>query len=509
MGPEGTHLEQVREWITDALAWLGAGAKTNAGYGTMEPAGDGTLRVGSPPATSIAFHENAIRLVTPAFLAGADQTSLDGCDLRSATVRGLLRQWWRTRHTGFVDTATLRRLEACIWGDTEQGGALRTVITRGTVAEPKMFDHKDGFRPAAQFKREHDLQDPPPITTQGIFYLAYGMDDGGKRRPYAQPGSTWTIRVTARASAYGSEKTPIGQDLVLEEALAALWLLATYGAVGAKNRKGFGSFVLGTPLALSLDNARSSAARLRRICGIDREFDETLAESFSSSEMEQAEVSTPWTDPWFALDQLGAAVQAFTRAWKHRSEKVALGLPRQIHGPRRESMKHQSVATHTPPERLSATRNRVDLGRHAAPVFYHLEPGPGGGLTIRVTTFTARHLPDPVTSRTVLTALRETVARELTERTRLHRAIGRGGPNQAAAGRGGPVLKSGTSVECRLLEERTKAGGWKAELVGTDCKGHIVNSDRVPEGKEPGDIVTLVIASVSADRKTLVFRWPG
>lgn len=517
-GSESTHLETVLEWMSGALAWLGAGAKTNAGYGTMEPARDETVRV-QPPGEYLQCYENTIRLVTPAFLAGADQTSLVGCDLRSATVRGLLRQWWRTRHAGFVDTATLRHLEACIWGDTEQGGAVRTVITRETVSEARMFDHKDGFRPTAQFKREHDLQDPPPLTTQGLFlttqglfYVSYGMDDGGKRRPYAQPGSTWRIRLSARESHFGPEKIPIGRDVVLGEALAALWQLATYGGVGAKNRKGFGSFVLDTPLDLTLDEVRSTAARFREICGVDGEFEETLADSFSLNQIERVEVATPWTDPWFALDQLGAAVQTFTRAWSHRREKGALGLPRQIHGPRREPMRHQSAATFQRPERLSATRNGVDLNRHAAPVFYHLEPGSGGGLTIGVTTFTARHLPDPATSAAVLTALRGTVATELSDRSRAHGAIGRGRPGQAAAGvpaRRGPALKSGTSVECRLLEERTKAGGWKAEHVETRLKGHILNSERVPADKQPGNTVTLLIASVSADGKTLTFRWPA
>ena len=108
--------EQARDWLRSALAHAGAGAKTAAGYGRIVPVeGD------RPPAPrGLLRSEHSLRLVTPAFLAGAAQDASD-CDLRPATLRGLLRWWWRTMHAGHLRSGELAELEALVWGDTESG----------------------------------------------------------------------------------------------------------------------------------------------------------------------------------------------------------------------------------------------------------------------------------------------------------------------------------------------------------------------------------------------------
>jgi CRISPR-associated protein Cmr6 len=68
-----------------------------------------------------------------------------------------------------------------------------------------------------------------------------------------------------------------------------------------------------------------------------------------------------------------------------------------------------------------------------------------------------------------------------------------------------PAIKSGTSVHCLLLEEKTKKGGWKAQTIEGGLKGHIL-PDNEPLGIKPGDRVELVIHG--ADPKNLSFRWP-
>ena len=83
---------------TGALVHEGAGAKTHAGYGRFrledrpEPAASTHVR-------RIANH--TLTLATPAFLAGAKQER-DDCNLRPATLRGLLRWWWRTMHVAHL-----------------------------------------------------------------------------------------------------------------------------------------------------------------------------------------------------------------------------------------------------------------------------------------------------------------------------------------------------------------------------------------------------------------------
>ncbi|GIW75939.1 MAG: type III-B CRISPR module RAMP protein Cmr6 [Phycisphaerae bacterium] len=61
-------------------------------------------------------------------------------------------------------------------------------------------------------------------------------------------------------------------------------------------------------------------------------------------------------------------------------------------------------------------------------------------------------------------------------------------------------------VEAVLLEEKTKKGGWRAQIKGYSQSGPIQNSDQVPADAKPGDVVKLVIASVN--NREAAFKWP-
>jgi CRISPR-associated protein Cmr6 len=135
-------LEMAREYLLGGLVHLGAGAKTSAGYGGLRPAVDG-VRV--PVLANRESSEATLELTTPAFLAGPHQRA-DDCELRAATLRGLLRWWWRTFHAGFMEVATLRALEGALWGDTTKGGAVRVEVERisgGPKPEPCAFKKVD------------------------------------------------------------------------------------------------------------------------------------------------------------------------------------------------------------------------------------------------------------------------------------------------------------------------------------------------------------------------------
>lgn len=66
--------------------------------------------------------------------------------------------------------------------------------------------------------------------------------------------------------------------------------------------------------------------------------------------------------------------------------------------------------------------------------------------------------------------------------------------------------KAGDQVQAVLLEEKTKKGGWKARLQDDPRSGPIQNSQDVPPDKKPGEVVTLIIASIN-DRE-VAFQWP-
>src|SRR5262249_13182625 len=100
----------------------GCGAKTAAGYGSFRPEGE---QPGRPHTRSVH-----VALVTPGFVGEADRQS---CRLRSASVKALLRRWWRAAR-GHLDVAALQAGETEVFGSIDRGGRLivRTASQRGT-----------------------------------------------------------------------------------------------------------------------------------------------------------------------------------------------------------------------------------------------------------------------------------------------------------------------------------------------------------------------------------------
>ena len=496
------------EWLQAALVHEGAGAKTHAGYGRFRM--DDLAEPAAPTETRrIAKH--TLTLATPAFLAGARQKH-DDCNLRPATLRGLLRWWWRTMHAAHLDREELRRLETAIWGDAEHGAALAAAMRRDGRPTINLFDHKDGFRPKKQFAQAHRLEPPRHNTTQGLFYAAYGMDEkikGRKRqRFYVEPGASWTVTLRARQAHLPERGQSVGAADVLRQGEAALWLLCRYGGVGSKGRKGFGSFAdIEIRDIQTVDDCRRRSADLRRAVGFSA-YPRDPAGTSSLEVMLTLEVATRWRDHWLAIDQLGFAAQAFAQKNAHDDRKRALGLPRKIHGPLSRPMKHQNGDNHRSPTPLIAGGHR----RHAAPVHYHLAPRADGALTVRMTAFPSATLPDIETSRTMLLALKNHLQSELEVRARKHAGHGTRAPVPEAPSDGGqsaavPRLPgAGERVQAVLLEEKTKKGGWKARHEASGLQGPVQNSGDAPGDAESGQCADLVVAS--ANPREIAFRWP-
>jgi CRISPR-associated protein Cmr6 len=509
-------LEQAKSWLDAGLTHLGCGAKTAAGYGRFVPE-DRVINAVTVPGRW-AGELVRLRLITPAFLAGADQ-GRDDCELRSATLRGLLRWWWRTLHAGYVDLPTLRRLEAALWGNTETGGAIQLAVAANPGRRVSAFAYKDRFRPKADFKREHRLSDPPDAgTTQGLFYAAYGMDDkkGQPPRNYVEPGAAWDVSLQARATRFNLKNVedskqkdrqmptlPIACEQVLDQGRVALWLLATFGGVGSKGRKGFGSLeLLNFNRPADLGECEAIAADLRRSLGVDGAWsaDRSLSSSLGER-LPPIEIATTWTDPWYALDQLGFAYQGFAQEYAHDSEKLALGLPRQIHGPRKEPMPHQRE--HKPPLRLRAGK----LDRHASPVHLHVGRGPSG-LILRVLALPSPKLPDRPRSVAFLTHCVEWLRDDLDARARQDPSRQRAVQSPPATSRQGsfPARDSITQRSAPTVPtppapkpinkgQQDRVGtlqhqgtGWAVRFEGDAMPATLINPEKLPSDLADGAI---------------------
>ncbi len=529
-------LELARQWLIGGLATLGGGAKTNAGYGRFdfsEQTVDAKVLAEALKPWRTAEElgmrgrlQVELELATPAFLAGAEQfgdTAPAGCDLRPATLRGLLRWWWRTMHAGFLTAEQLRELESAIFGDTEQAAALQLTVKRGSDGGVEEFNYKDGSKPKRDFKQEFGLADQK--TTQGLFYAAYGMDDGRRNEPrrrfFRQPGQRWTIELVSRpVQRRDRKRIELTARQVLDQASAALWLLSRYGGVGSKSRKGFGSlqWVSGNEPCTTLDNCRTAGAELRAALGLSNRFLEKLAESPALGDprpgwLASIEVPVPAENPWQVMDQVGLAYQTVAQQYKHQREKLALGLPRQIHGPLGgRPLRHQKRENWQPAKRLSGPQGN----RHASPVVIHVEPAEGG-YVVRALAFPSAHLPDLAASRAFLKEFMrqfELNLRDFKPPAPRGRSQGRSSdPSGKSAGvrsrdttpRPPNLPKTGDRVRAVLSDERTRKGGWKAMHPATGMVGPIQNSGDVPGDWQPGQEVELVVRI--ATPREIAFRY--
>jgi CRISPR-associated protein Cmr6 len=529
----GELLNLARQWLEGALLHLGAGAKTAAGYGSFEPVD--AERPALVSASRRSF-EATLELVTPAFLGGADPEHEKGTpesearrqasDLRPAVLRGLLRWWWRTLHAGFVSVVELRQLEAVVWGSTDAGGAVRLTVEPIEKHEPRLYSK-------AEIKRPPHSLETPSDGIQGIVYHSFGMDDQKKvqgirrsfQRYYVEARCRWKVVLTVRASWYpvGLPKETarrISADRVLEQAKVALWLLCHFGGVGAKSRKGFGSFDDPKELdaSMTLEQCRQLASALRQDCGLSQSFSKEKAGSLSFQEfheegLQPLEIPTSWSDPWYALDQIGLAIQEFAR--QQRGNKSYLGLPR------------------------GHLKSRNGKTRHASPIFHHLCRHKDGRLQLRIIAFPARQL-QPSLHKELLADLGERLRKRVKDsatkgqwapprptpaaagppqrRISSASALSSGGRSQSLltrvpdSSRVPPTAtvsslpQPGASVDAVLLEQKTSKGGWRARHVGTDIAGPIQNSSAVPPDKRPDDTVKLFVASATPTE--IAFRWP-
>ncbi len=472
---EDGSLELAISWLVDALQAEGAGAKTAAGYGRFCQSGKEKIEI--PEAVTQVSYD--LELVSPAFLAGASQQESD-CELRGSTLRGLLRWWWRTMFAGLVGCDTLRGLEAAVWGSSSIGSPLRIAVQVQKSLRPVQFDKSEVFlRKLGIRKRRNDH-----IATLGLYYTSYGMAE--QKRWCQPPGSSWKMSITAKDGfLQQSDETTCRLDAkdIIKQASAAMWLLAQYGGIGSKSRKGFGSL---NPIQVegvaSLNDCTTLAQGLLRKWNValssDAPYAPSLAEAF-----EMPSIRTAWENPWFACHILGKVHREAALDLK-RNERIVLGLPR----------KGQSVR---------------GVDRHASTVHWSLGRNANGPFDVRLMAF-----PSPKLLRwdKCCSALK-TYSQEARARIYSHR-------NSRAAGPGiihdeslrspAPVPppsrtpKAGDQVEVLLLEEKTKKGKWKALHEDSGLKG--VVQDDIPLKVEPGKRLPLFVHSINELRGDIIFR---
>ncbi|MGV3524630.1 MAG: type III-B CRISPR module RAMP protein Cmr6 [Candidatus Sericytochromatia bacterium] len=366
-------MQQVSAWLQEMLGSHGIGAYRQLGLGRFR-----TAHAPQTPAW-----QTTLALYSPAFLSGVSQRQ-DDCRLRPSTLRGLLRWWWRTLHSGFLSPRELLSLESLIWGSGRRKGAVRLHLDAPQGVQARRYRPEDLLRvlPSPEGERR----------SPGLTYLGYGLLSDSSKRYFMGSDARWSLSVDTREVVWRrkDESVSLSAEMILQQVQAALWLLCHYGGVGQRKRKGFGSLQELDMPELNEDRCLEWAAALREHCQLNTGFEDSRAESPSLMQrIELSDLATPWTNPWFALHQLGESLQSYMQQHKHEAIKQALGLPRTMDPPINGDLELPSVVGQ----------------RHAAPYFLHLTRDAESKLVIRTVAFPAAKLPNAEQSQQILTDL--------------------------------------------------------------------------------------------------------
>jgi len=174
----------------------------------------------------------ALDLVTPAFISGAHPRQVDQhMPLRPSSVRGVLRYWFRAAVAPRLDWGDrqlaidkLREIETDVFGSTEKASPIVLLPPRSQEITPLIGDF------------------PPPDRNRnrGQRYLGYGLfEDRGNNPSVLYPPENGTSSITLRFALRGDDL-----DGLSEVFGATIWLWAHLGGIGARSRRGWGSFRL-------------------------------------------------------------------------------------------------------------------------------------------------------------------------------------------------------------------------------------------------------------------------
>lgn len=147
-----------------------------------------------------------VEVVTPLFLAGADQSK---AELRPSSIRGALRFWFRALVGGVIGDSNLAKLqeeEAKLFGDTDRASAVMIRLTGALQAQ--------SFQTSAP----------------GVRYLLWSMLR--TQRSYLPDGRSFILTLQTRPGLVSDES--------LKGIVASLWLLTHLGGLGSRARRGGG-----------------------------------------------------------------------------------------------------------------------------------------------------------------------------------------------------------------------------------------------------------------------------
>lgn len=185
-----------------------------------------------PYPKGVAPIQAEVEVVTPMFLAGVDQQNIINEGPRSASIKGLLRWWWRAT-TKICDEKVMKLREGEIFGDTKEQNSGHG---QGCLVRTRPVGQWRSSKPDI---RDADLQ---YLLGMGLYNFKTGV-----LRPAVFAGERFILNITPQSEEHRLE---------LKIALEAMLL---FGGAGSRSRRGWGSF---SKIHKDVQEVRSSISTL-------------------------------------------------------------------------------------------------------------------------------------------------------------------------------------------------------------------------------------------------------
>jgi len=176
------------------------------------------------PKAGFAAIERTYRLISPLFGGGAEPKYADAVStVRTTSLKGQLRFWWRAARTGGMSLEQMRSREAEIFGAAAgDGGQASPLLIEIEPLESGQEKHPFFFEAGRSFPTNR------PEVAPG--YVAFPLQANNQDR------NNYPVRVGVRFRL--RLRFPEG---LREEIEAALWAWERFGGLGGRTRRGFGA----------------------------------------------------------------------------------------------------------------------------------------------------------------------------------------------------------------------------------------------------------------------------
>jgi len=184
--------------------------------------------------------EREYELITPLFGGGVEPGEADPVTtIRATEIRGHLRFWWRATRGGQFngDLEKMKEVEDAIFGAASSGDSSHesSVTIKVTIRNAGQAFSKD--------RNGRDIYDPQ----SDYGYTAFALRPTGERRtdvPELIRGVRFGLKIGYPKKQEIKKEKGAVQINAEKEIEAALWAWDTFGGIGARTRRGFGSIRL-------------------------------------------------------------------------------------------------------------------------------------------------------------------------------------------------------------------------------------------------------------------------